>query len=136
MIKEIKGAKVALSKKFDEDNPWVQAEEKYAVGDVVTGRIARMAPFGAFVEIAPGIDALLHVSQISNERVEKPEDVLKLGQEIEAKIVEFKPENKKISISIRALLNEKGNDESVAYSTETAEAAEEAPVTEEKKDEE
>ena len=131
-VKEIKGAKVALSKKFDEDNPWVQAEEKYAVGDIVTGKVARMAPFGAFVEIAPGIDALLHVSQISNERVEKPEDVLKVGQEIEAKIVEFKPENKKISISIRALLNaEKASDDAVAYSTEEAEAASEETKPEE-----
>ena len=79
------------------------AEEKYAIGNVVKGRIARMTDFGAFVELEPGVDALLHVSQISYEHVAKPEDVFKIGDEIEAKIVDFKPEDKKISLSIKAL---------------------------------
>ena len=88
---------------FDETNPWLNAEEKYAVGTVVTGKIARMTDFGAFVELEPGVDALLHVSQISKDHVEKPADVLKIGQEIEAKVVDFNADEKKISLSIRAL---------------------------------
>lgn len=102
-IKEIKGNKIALSMKFPETNPWLNAAEKYAVGTVVTGKVARMTDFGAFVEIAPGVDALLHVSQISREHVAKPSDVLSAGQEIEAKIVDFNEEAKKISLSIKAL---------------------------------
>ncbi len=103
-IKDIKGEKIALSLKFDDENPWAKAAEKYAVGTEVTGKVARMTAFGAFVELEPGIDALLHVSQISNEHVEKPEDVFKIGQEITAKVVDFKQEEKKISLSIKAML--------------------------------
>ena len=104
LIKEINGNKIALSLKFEELNPWRNADEKYAVGNVVTGRVARMTDFGAFVELEPGIDALLHVSQISREHVEKPSDVLKVGEEVTAKVVDFNPEDKKISLSIKALL--------------------------------
>ena len=88
-IKDIKDTKIELSVKFPEENPWNNAAEKYAVGNVVTGKVARMTDFGAFVELAPGVDALLHVSQISRDHVEKPADVLSIGQEIEAKIVDF-----------------------------------------------
>ncbi|MCI5741177.1 MAG: 30S ribosomal protein S1 [Lachnospiraceae bacterium] len=102
-IKDINDTKIALSMKFEEDNPWNNAAEKYAVGTIVTGVVARMTDFGAFVELAPGVDALLHVSQISAEHVEKPADVLKVGQEVEAKIVDFNEEDKKISLSIKAL---------------------------------
>ena len=103
-IKDIQGDKIALSLKFEETNPWPTAEQKYAVGNVVKGKVARMTDFGAFVELEPGIDALLHVSQISLEHVDKPSDVLKIGQEIEAKVVDFNLESKKISLSIKALL--------------------------------
>ena len=102
-IKDINGNKIALSMKFEDQNPWNNAAEKYAVGNVVKGVVARMTDFGAFVELAPGVDALLHVSQISSEHVEKPSDVLSVGQEIEAKIVDFNEEEKKISLSIKAL---------------------------------
>ncbi len=102
-IKDINGEKIALSIKFPECNPWADADVKYAVGNVVTGRVARMTDFGAFVELEAGIDALLHVSQISREHVEKPSDILKIGQEIEAKVVDFNGEDKKISLSIKAL---------------------------------
>ena len=102
-IKDINGEKIALSIKFPECNPWADADVKYAVGNVVTGRVARMTDFGAFVELEAGIDALLHVSQISREHVEKPSDILKIGQEIEAKVVDFNSEDKKISLSIKAL---------------------------------
>ena len=103
LIKEINGEKIALSLKFPEQNPWANAAEKYAVGNVVTCRVARMTDFGAFVELEPGVDALLHVSQISREHVEKPADVLAIGQEIEAKIVDFNEADKKISLSMKAL---------------------------------
>ena len=90
--------------KFEDENPWKDAASKYAVGTVVKGVVARMTDFGAFVELAPGVDALLHVSQISKEHVEKPSDVLSVGQEIEAKVVDFNEEEKKISLSVKALL--------------------------------
>ncbi|MCD8069484.1 MAG: 30S ribosomal protein S1 [Lachnospiraceae bacterium] len=104
LIKEINGTKIALSLKFDELNPWRDAAEKFAVGTIVTGKVARMTDFGAFVELEPGVDALLHVSQISRERVEKPSDVLSVGQEITAKITDFNEETHKISLSMKALL--------------------------------
>ncbi len=104
LIKDIQGEKIALSLKFPEANPWANAAEKYAAGNVVSGRVARMTDFGAFVELEPGVDALLHVSQIAREHVEKPSDVLKIGQEIEAKVVDFNEEDHKISLSIKALM--------------------------------
>ena len=103
LIKDIDGTKIALSLKFDDTNPWKDAESKYAVGNVVTGKVARMTDFGAFVELETGVDALLHVSQISKEHVEKPSDALKVGQEVTAKVVDFNNEDKKISLSIKAL---------------------------------
>ena len=103
MIKDINGEKIALSLKFPEANPWADAALKYAAGNVVAGRVARMTDFGAFVELEPGVDALLHVSQISREHVEKPADVLSIGQEIEAKIVDFNEADRKISLSMKAL---------------------------------
>ena len=105
-IKEIKGDKIALSMKFPDKNPWLNADEKYAAGNIVTGKVARMTDFGAFIELEPGVDALLHVSQISREHVEKPSDVLSIGQEIRAKVVDFNPEERKISLSIKALEQE------------------------------
>ena len=102
-IKSISETKVALSMKFDDENPWKDAETKYAVGNVVTGKVARMTDFGAFVELAPGVDTLLHVSQISKDHVEKPADALTVGQEVEAKVVDFNEAEKKISLSIKAL---------------------------------
>ncbi len=100
-IKEIHGEKIALSCKFDDANPWNGADEKYAVGKVVTGKVARMTEFGAFVNLEPGIDALLHVSQISKDHIEKPSDVLKQGQEVTAEVVDLKIPEQKISISIK-----------------------------------
>ena len=119
-IKSISDTKIALSMKFDDANPWNGASEKFAVGNVVTGKVARMTDFGAFVELAPGVDALLHVSQISKDHIEKPADALKIGQEVEAKIVDFNEEDKKISLSIKALI-----------APEEAEEVEETAETEE-----
>ena len=97
LIKDIKDDKIALSLKFEDQNPWLNADGKYSVGSVVKGKVARMADFGAFIELEPGVDALLHVSQISKEHVDKPSDVLKVGQEVEAKVVDFNSEDHKIS---------------------------------------
>ena len=105
LIKDINGEKIALSLKFPEKNPWLNASEKFAAGNIVEGRVARMTDFGAFVELEPGVDALLHVSQISHEHVDKPSDVLKTGQQITAKIVEFNEADRKISLSMKALEN-------------------------------
>lgn len=103
LIKEINGSKIALSLKFEDQNPWKDAAIKYAIGNVVTGKVARMTDFGAFVELESGIDALLHVSQIAKEHIEKPSDVLQVGEEITAKVVDFNEADKKISLSIKAL---------------------------------
>jgi len=103
LIKEINGNKIALSLKFADANPWKDADVKYAVGNVVTGKVARMTDFGAFVELESGVDALLHVSQIAKEHIEKPADVLSVGQEVTAKIVDFNEADKKISLSIKAM---------------------------------
>ena len=128
-IKEINGDKIALSLKFEDTNPWINASEKYAIGNVVTGKIARMTAFGAFVELEQGVDALLHVSQISTDHVEKPEDVFKIGQEITAKIVDFKEADKKISLSIKALNSDSSKDEDADSADEAV--AEDAESTEE-----
>ena len=117
LVKDIHDTKIALSLKFPETNPWANAAEDYAVGKVITGRVARMTDFGAFVELAPGVDALLHVSQISRAHVDKPSDVLAVGQEITAKIVDLNEEEKKISLSMKAL-------ESAQQAEETAAEAE------------
>ena len=103
LVKDINNTKVALSLKFPESNPWANAAENFAVGKEVTGKVARMTDFGAFVELAPGVDALLHVSQISRAHVEKPSDALTVGQEITAKVVDLNEADKKISLSMKAL---------------------------------
>ena len=112
MIKDIHDTKIALSLKFPETNPWANAAEDYAVGTVITGKVARMTDFGAFVELAPGVDALLHVSQISRAHVDKPSDVLSVGQEITAKVVDFNPAEKKISLSVKAMYAPEPKEES------------------------
>ncbi len=126
-IKDIHGTKIALSVKFPDENPWLNAAEKYAPGTIVTGKVARMTDFGAFVELTPGVDALLHVSQISRDHVEKPADVLSIGQEITAKIVDFNEEARKISLSMKAIAPAAEEKEAAA---EEAPAVEEAPAAE------
>ena len=110
LVKEISGERIALTRKFPNENPWKDAESKYAVGEIVKGKVARMTDFGAFIELDKGIDALLHVSQISKDHVNKPSDVLEPGQEIEARVVDLDVENHKISLSIKALLPEEEED--------------------------
>ena len=134
LVKDINETKVALSLKFPETNPWVNAATDYAVGTDVTGKVARMTEFGAFVELAPGVDALLHVSQISRAHVEKPSDVLAVGQEITAKVVELNEADKKISLSMKILepvAEEAPVEEVVAEETVAEEVAEEEVAVEE-----
>ncbi|WP_343249177.1 30S ribosomal protein S1 [Diplocloster hominis] len=122
LIKDINGDKIALSLKFEDQNPWLTAAEKYAVGNIVTGKVARMTDFGAFVELEPGVDALLHVSQISREHVEKPSDVLRAGQEITAKVVDFNGDDRKISLSMKVLeapLEERTEEEAVSMDVDS-----------------
>ena len=132
LVKDIKDTKVALSLKFPETNPWIDAEEKFKPGSVVKGRIARMTDFGAFVELTPGVDALLHVSQISRDRIDKPSDVLTLGQEVTVKIVDLNAADHKISLSMKSLEKENNLKEIKKEEAPAEEApAEETPVAEE-----
>ena len=130
LIKEINGDRIALSLKFDETNPWLDAEEKYSPGSIVTGNVARMTEFGAFVELEPGVDSLLHVSQISKEHIEKPSDVLSIGEKITAKVVDLNVEDQKISLSIKAMDDIETN-EFDEVEVEAAQIEEEAEVEEE-----
>ena len=98
--------KVSIGYKQLQPQPWDLAAEKYAVGDVVHGKVVRIVPFGAFVEVEKGIDGLVHVSQISHERIETPASVLNVGDEVDAKIMALDTAAKKMNLSIKALLPE------------------------------
>jgi 4-hydroxy-3-methylbut-2-enyl diphosphate reductase len=116
--------KVSLGYRKAEDNPWYGIENKYQVGDVVSGTIMRMVPFGAFVALEPGVEGLVHISQISSVRIGRPEEVLKVGQQVEMKVVEVNPELKKISLSIK----EVKPIDPIREGTETVEEAEDVPT--------
>ncbi len=98
--------KISLGFKKAEDNPWIIFQNKYSVDDVVTVTIVSMTSYGAFARIIPGVDGLIHISQIANKRIAKPQDELKVGQEVDAKITAIDLEKKRVSLSIRALLPE------------------------------
>lgn len=99
--KENKRMQLAISDKGP--NPWKEAAEKYNIGDVVTVKIANMMPYGVFVEIEKGIEGLVHISQICEDRITKPEEKLRVGQKVNAKIIDFDKENNKIELSIKDL---------------------------------
>lgn len=106
--------KISLGYKTSENNPWELFMGQYNVGDVATVKVVKLMTFGAFAEIIPGVDGLIHISQIADRRIGKPDDVLAEGQEVEAKIIDIDADNKRISLSIRALLapaDEDGYDE-------------------------
>lgn len=125
--------RISLGYKKDCDNPWYIFTGKYNVGDTASVRIVNMMPFGAFAEIVDGVDGLIHISQIAQQKIGKPADVLELGQVVDAKIIAIDEDNHKVSLSIRALLDE-AEAEAAAMPEEpveeTVEAAseEEAPV--------
>ena len=93
--------KISLGYRKDEENPWNGITEKYNVGDIVSAKVVKFLPFGVFVEIETGLDGLVHISQISSVRLNKAQEVLSMGQVVEAKIVELNPEAKKINLSIK-----------------------------------
>ncbi|MCI2058738.1 MAG: S1 RNA-binding domain-containing protein, partial [Oscillibacter sp.] len=97
--------KISLGVKDRSIDPWQVFMDKYKVDDVVSVKIVKLMSFGAFAEVVPGVDGLIHISQIADRRIDKPEDVLSEGQVVDAKIIAVDEEKKKISLSIRALLN-------------------------------
>ena len=116
--------KISLGYKTAEMNPWNQFMTGYNVGDVVDAKIVKLMTFGAFAEIIPGVDGLIHISQIADRRIGKPEDVLSEGQEVQVKITDVDAENKRISLSIRALLEPAAEEAEVEAEAEAAPEAE------------
>ncbi len=98
--------KISLGYKDPEANPWVMFTDRYKVGDTADVKIVKLMSFGAFAEVLPGVDGLIHISQIADHRIEKPDDVLRVGDVVQARITAIDEEKHKISLSIRALLNE------------------------------
>ena len=96
--------RISLGYKTEDTNPWTIFTNKYAVGDVAEVKIVNLMPFGAFAEIVPGVDGLIHISQICEQKIQKPADVLSVGETVAAKITAIDTENKKVSLSIKALL--------------------------------
>ena len=121
--------KISLGMKDRSQDPWTVFTTTYQVGDVANVRIVKLMTFGAFAEVVPGVDGLIHISQIADHRIEKPGDVLSEGQRVDVKITDVDMENKKISLSIRALLEE-GPVEEEPEQEEPAEEAQEAPAEE------
>lgn len=113
--------RISLGYKKDCDNPWTIFTTKYAVDDVVTVKIVSFATYGAFAEILPGVDGLIHISQIANQHVEKIADVLKLGEEVDAKIIAIDTDKKRVSLSMRALLSENEQKRELVSEDEDAE---------------
>lgn len=123
-IKSLDDNKISLGYKKDEDNPWVILKKTYEVGDVVDAKVVGMTTFGAFANVIDGIDGLIHISQIADRHIEKPQDVLSIGEVVKAKITEIDYDKKRVSLSIRALIEPKEDAEEVEAPAE--EAAEEA----------
>ena len=131
--------KISLGYKRPEDNPWVKLEREYPVGTVCDAKIVGMTQFGAFANVIPGIDGLIHISQLADHRVEKPQDVVKVGDVVKVKITDIDFDKHRVSLSIRALLEDQQQEEDqaaaqapaeeVVYSTEAP--AEEAPAQDE-----
>ncbi|MBQ9976498.1 MAG: S1 RNA-binding domain-containing protein [Clostridia bacterium] len=127
-VKEFDSEKnrISLGYKTAETNPWKIFTDTYKVDDVAKAKIVNMMPFGAFAEVIPGVDGLIHISQISNKKISKPADVLELGQEVEVKITEIDYEAQKISLSMRALIEEDEAVEEAVEEVAVEEAAEES----------
>ncbi len=142
-IKSLENNRISLGYKKEEDNPWAILKKTHEVGDVVDAKIVGMTAFGAFANIIPEIDGLIHISQIADKRIEKPQDVLSVGDSVKVKITDIDYDKKRVSLSIRALLEPKEDEEvetgeafvassdDIAAAAEVAEAAAEAEATEE-----
>ncbi|OLN31646.1 bifunctional 4-hydroxy-3-methylbut-2-enyl diphosphate reductase/30S ribosomal protein S1 [Desulfosporosinus metallidurans] len=123
LIVDQQTGKLSLGLKQLKVSPWVAVAQNYPVGSLVNGKVVRIAPFGAFVQLADGVDGLVHISQLADHRVNKVEDVLKVGDMVSAKVIECKPEEKRISLSIREGTidsNQKNDAEALALQSETA----------------
>ena len=103
--------KISLGYRKDEDNPWEILRKNYPEGTVIDAEIVSLTDFGAFARVIPGIDGLIHISQIADRRIEKPSDVLKIGDKVQAKIIGIDFDKKRVSLSIRALLEPAAEDE-------------------------
>ncbi len=103
---DVEKKRISLGHKTEETNPWTLFTNQFSVGDVAPCKVVSMMPFGAFAEVIPGADGLIHISQIANKKIGKPADVLELGQVVDAKIIDIDEENHKISLSMRALLED------------------------------
>lgn len=110
--------RISLTYKTDENNPWKIFTDKYVIGDTAEVRIVSLTPFGAFAEVVPGVDGLIHISQLADHRVQSPADVVKVGDVVTVKITDIDYENRKISLSIRALLESAQQDEGGAEAAE------------------
>ncbi len=142
-IKSLENNRISLGYKKEEDNPWAILKKTYEVGDVADAKIVGMTAFGAFANIIPEIDGLIHISQIADKRIEKPQDVLSVGDSVKVKITDIDYDKKRVSLSIRALLEPKEDEEvetgeafvassdDIAAAAEVAEAAAEAEAAEE-----
>ena len=129
---DVEKKRISLGYKTEDTNPWKIFTDKYQVGDIAAVKVVNMMPFGAFAEIVDGVDGLIHISQIALQKIAKPADVLQIGEVVDAKITEIDYEKCKVSLSIRALLEEaKAAEEAMPedYAAEE-EAAEEAPAEE------
>lgn len=123
--------RISLGYKTEATNPWYIFTHQYAIGDTASVKIVSLMPFGAFAEIVDGVDGLIHISQIADHKIGKPGDVLEVGQVVDAKIIDIDSENQKVSLSIRALIEEAQTEEATAEEAPAEEVAtEEAPVEE------
>ena len=126
--------RVSLSLKATTPGPWDGVEQKLAAGDVIEGTVKRLTDFGAFVEVLPGIDGLVHISQISHKRVENPKDALKAGQEVTVKVLEVNSANERVSLSIKALEERPAQEEGQEVKEEKRQSRPRRPKRQEKRD--
>ena len=118
---DMENKKISLGYKKTEDNPWEVLKRDYEIGSVVTAKVVSMTAFGAFAQIIPGVDGLIHISQISNERINKPQDVLTIGQEVQVQITDIDFDKKRVSLSMKALLDDSAEEAAEEVSAEDAE---------------
>lgn len=126
---DLERERISLGLKQTQEDPWKQLVQGFEVGQLVSGKVTKLVPFGAFVEIGEGVEGLVHISEMARGHVEKAEDVVTVGQEVQVKIMEIDPERRRISLSIRAANEELGIEDAIPETEEEAEA-EEAPEAE------
>ena len=120
--------RISLGYKTEDTDPWFIFNNKYKIGDTANVKVVSLMPFGAFAEIVPGVDGLIHISQIADHKIEKPDDVLKVGDTVDVKITDINQETKKVSLSIRALLEQGAKEAEEASDDAQAEEASEPKV--------